>query len=259
MYSVVLMAALTVAPTTPGCHWGCGGWGWRSGGCWGSSYSCYGCYGSSFGYSCVGCWGSSCYGCWGGWGYSCCGGYSCYGCYGSSWSCMGCWGSGYGCGGGYGYVETGPVVPGGPAGPEPVGPPRGMRPTPNAPPRTPTRTNPGTPPAGTHGPGGPGGPAGAGVTSRYGAGTAQIVVQLPANGKLYVDDHLMTTPTGHRTFTTPQLDGNQAYYYIFRAEVVQNGKVHSQQKRIIVRAGDVVKANFNDLTAEKTVKAISAR
>jgi len=269
MYSVVLMAALTVTPATPafhhrgcGCYgggWGyscagCygGGWGYSCCGCYGGGYSCYGCYGSSWGYSCMGCWGSGssgcwgsgCYGCWGGWGYSCCG----------------CSGGGWGCGGGYGYVDSGvPVEAAPPAGAgmgmgaEPVGPPVGG-PGPAAPAGG-TRTAPGGggPPAGpATNPRPPRGTSG-GTTAL--SGSAKIVVQLPKGAKLYVDDHPMSTPTGHRTFTKPSLDQGQAYYYIFRAEAVRNGKVQSQQKRVIVRAGDTVRTNFDNLNAERTAKA----
>lgn len=276
MYGVVLMAALTVVPTTPGWgHRGCGCWG---SGYWGSGYSCYGCYGNwwgvgGWGYGCGGCWGSSgysCCGCWGGYSYApcgCCGySYAPCGCYGSTWGGgMGAWG------GGYGYVEggapmTGPGMGAVGGGPEQVGPPvGGTRPGAGAPgpgggpgtgPGAPPRGGVRTPPAGAGGPGGPGGPGG--TTSLPGVGSAQIVVQLPVGAKLYVDDHLMRTPTGKRTFTTPRLDNGQAYYYILRAEVVRDGKVQREQKRVIIRAGDVVKATFDDLNAERTVKATAA-
>lgn len=109
MYSVVMVAAMTVAPATP--DWGFkqgGCYGCNGGGCWGSS--CYGCSGG-------GCWGSSCNGCSGGcWGSGCHGGGFCgfcggggfcglfsHGCHGST-SCNGCYGGGC-CGGGY------PVAP----------------------------------------------------------------------------------------------------------------------------------------------------
>ena len=58
-----------------------------------------------------------------------------------------------------------------------------------------------------------------------------------------------------RTFNTPQLASGQAYYYIVRAEMVRDGKTVSASKRVIVKAGQEVKASFNDLATEATVRA----
>jgi len=93
MYSVVMVAAMTMAPATPD-------WGFKHGGCYGSS--CCGGYGYG---GCCGGWGyGSCYGsscCGGGWG-GCngggfCGLFSC-GCHGTASVYSGC------CGGGYPYA-----------------------------------------------------------------------------------------------------------------------------------------------------------
>jgi uncharacterized protein (TIGR03000 family) len=177
--------------------------------------SCYSCAG------CAGCWGcSGCYGCAGGcWG-SCYGGYysSCYGgCYG------GCWGatyisSCYGCQGCYGCAGAIYV----PVAPAPVMPPV-----------------PGT--------------EGKKDKESVLPTKAKLLVEVPTDAKLYIDDRLMKTSAPVRSFSTPTLDDGQAYYYILRAEVVREGKTYQETKRVIVRAGEQVRATFPDLEAATAV------
>jgi uncharacterized protein (TIGR03000 family) len=92
------------------------------------------------------------------------------------------------------------------------------------------------------------------------AAAARVVVELPADASLYVDDQLMKTKSERRTFDTPKLDSDQTYYYILRAEVQRDGEKVTQTKRIIVRAGDSVRASFADLEAIATARReLSAR
>lgn len=196
---------------------------------WGKGCGCYGggggCYGGCYGY------GYGCYGCYGG-------GYAPLGCYG----CTGCWG-GYGTfglggsypgtfacfGGCYGGSPYGPVTVPGPASgtmtkPEPVPPPK----------------------------------VGPGSRSSL-SNQAKVVVELPPDAKLYIDDQLMKTSTGRRVFRTPTLDRGQAYYYILRAEVERDGKRQTATKRVIVRAGEQVTASFTDLQTPAEATALADR
>lgn len=180
--------------------------------------------------SCYGCWG--CYGCGGCWGYSygCYGCAGCYGCYGGGYGYYGC----YGCYGGacYGLSTYGPVytAPGttttppatGPAAPEKVPAPK------------PEKT--GAAPS-----------------------QAKLIVQLPTDAKLYIDDHLMKTTSGQRVFRTPQLEKEQAYYYILRAEYVRDGKTQTATKRVIVRAGQEIRASFDELKTPAEMTASAGR
>jgi uncharacterized protein (TIGR03000 family) len=87
------------------------------------------------------------------------------------------------------------------------------------------------------------------------ATTAQLVVDLPNDAKLYVDDRAMKSASAHRVFTTPVLDSGKTYYYILRAEVVRDGKTVSQDRRVILRAGDRITASFADLGTEAVATA----
>jgi uncharacterized protein (TIGR03000 family) len=179
-----------------------------------SAPDCHGCCGC-YG----GCYGYSCCGCYGGSYGGCYGGYG--GCYG--YSCGGCWGGGYGCYGCYGGYGAAPVyvAPGGtmpPAGAETVPPPKKDGKEGIAPSK------------------------------------AKLIVEVPEDAKLFIDDQPMKTGSSRRVFSTPDLEKGQAYYYMVRVEVVRDGKTVEQTQRVIVRAGQEAKASF-DLDAVATARA----
>ena len=235
MYSVVLMAALTAGaetPTTWGHRHGCHGYV-ASGcsGCYGACYgACYGCYGASYGgYRVVGAGG--CHGafsCYGGTYSTACYG-SCHGGYYNPFGCHGC----YGCYGCQGYAPM--------AGPSPA----------IIYPAVPPGAAPGAPPAVK--PKEPV-PAPKGETGALPA-KATLIVELPADANLYIDDRLMKSPSDKRTFSTPVLEPGQAFYYLVRAEMVRDGKTMTETKRVIVRAGEEVHASFADKEGVTAVRA----
>jgi uncharacterized protein (TIGR03000 family) len=219
VYSMVLMAALATGGESP--EWfGCHGCCgcWGGWGCCGCWGGCYGCYGC-----CGGCWGG-CYGCGGCWG--CWGGYSAwsYGCYSN-----GCCGGMY-----YGGYYGGTVAPGaampGYGAPEGVAP--GSEPLPAPKPDKEKMT--------------------------VAPNKAKLIVELPADAKLYVDDRPMKTTSKVRTFSTPTLEPGQLYYYELRVEVLREGKPVTETKRVIIKAGEVVRASFPKVEAE-SVAAVKAR
>jgi uncharacterized protein (TIGR03000 family) len=209
MYSMVLMAALTTGTSAPDCWFRNHGCH-GGGGCYGSS--CNGCYGS-YAYGGYGCNGYSGYGCYGSasyGGYSCYGGYGCYGGYSCYGSC-GCYG-GYGCYGG----GVSPYFPAGPVNPiREVVPPPKREGSPET--LAPTR--------------------------------ARLIVELPGDATLYIDDQKMASTSTRRVFNTPELDRGETYYYMLRAEVVRDGAPVSVTKRVILKPGDEIRADFKDLTA----------
>src|SRR5262249_37285768 len=84
---------------------------------------------------------------------------------------------------------------------------------------------------------------------------ARLIVELPADARLYVDDRPTTTTSERRVFNSPRLEEGQTYYYILRAEVVRDGKTLSETKRVLVHAGDVIREAFLDLEGLATVPA----
>ena len=92
-------------------------------------------------------------------------------------------------------------------------------------------------------------------TDKTGQGTlsstsAKLVVELPANAKLYVDDVLVQAAAGVQTFNTPALEPGKAYFYLVRIEMMRDGQPLSETRRIIVRAGQVARAGFKDWESE---------
>jgi uncharacterized protein (TIGR03000 family) len=75
---------------------------------------------------------------------------------------------------------------------------------------------------------------------------AKLVVELPADAKLFIDDMPMKTTSGVRAFNTPTLEPGQAYYYMVRVETMRDGKPVSETRRVIVRAGMTARADFKD-------------
>jgi len=170
---------------------------------------------------CCGCYGGGCYGCYGcygyygygghGWG----GGHGCwgYGCYGGCVGLYGCYG-GWSCYGGYGCSGYAPMYGGAPPRPAPSGE--------QAPPPKKEGTK--------------------GETSAR----ARLVVRLPADAQLYIDDNLMKSSSAQRTFVTPLLRPGQTYFYDLRADVIRDGKTVSLTRRVLLRPGDAVEAAFTD-------------
>jgi len=69
------------------------------------------------------------------------------------------------------------------------------------------------------------------------AGSARITVRLPADAKLTVDGVECPLTSAKRAFETPTLEAGKKYYYDFKAEVVRNGKVQTESKRVVFEAG----------------------
>jgi uncharacterized protein (TIGR03000 family) len=76
---------------------------------------------------------------------------------------------------------------------------------------------------------------------------ARLLVRLPADAQLYIDDNLMKSASTQRTFVTPLLRPGQTYFYDLRAEVVRDGKTVRQTRRVLLRPGDAVEATFADM------------
>jgi len=264
MYSLVMLTAFatgadvtpspapaaTALPVTAGCC------GVPVSGCYGSTTygSCTGCFGSCHG-SCHGGLFSgghglfshkhSCHGCTG------CAGYTCSGCYGGAMGST--WGPpigmapytlhGYNQGGMYGYGP--PVIP-----PYVYG----------------TITNP-NPPTMTTVPSIPVSPAGnsdvkpgdtipkpmpdkkpSSDAKPTGTG-ASIKLRLPSDSKLYIDGRLIPVSGTERLFTTPALTPGQKFYYDARAELMINGSLVVEEKKLIVEAGANLNEAFGKLLA----------
>lgn len=287
MYSLILMSAVAAGPDSSA-------FGWRTASCQGCfggvAASCYGCYGTSCLGSCTGCYGtcsgvtvsSSCQGCGGGlfsggflakhranrmarqascsgcFGSSCfgssCFGTTCMGCTGGLYYSTGCYGSCYGgcygsCFGqtyvnpGFGCVGvvTGPVVSGyGQSMP-------GLEYTPGV--EVPQADEPKPAPT-------PKAKADDEASrSIERAAPARLIIELPKDAVLLVDGQETRGEGDSRLFHTPVLPAGQAFFYEFRAEMLINGKMEVEEKRVVVRAGDDLTESFPKLIAAAADKS----
>jgi len=167
-------------------------------------------------YRCNGCDCGGCYGCRGGGGrrFGCrgctgcdCGG--CSGCRGGFFRRSGCRGcnGGYSCNGGYGCYGCSGCY--GPAA-APVTPVKPAERMPAPKQREEARS----------------------------AAPATIVVSLPADATLRVDDYTTVSKSASRVFVSPTLDAGKEYYYTLTGEIQRDGKPVVATKQISIRAGE---------------------
>lgn len=232
MYSLILMSAMVGGAETPSFH------GRLVGGC----YGCYGPvvvnYSSCYGSSCNGCWGNSChggfgflglrnlfwnhranvlsrrsYGCWGSTCYGCTGS-SCHGGVWGAATSMGCWGSSCtgctGCHGCTGSVGGVSYYEGSVVVMPAVGTAK-IEPEENI--------------------------------------SANLIVELPAKAKLYVDGNLIPGEAASRKFHTPALAKGKSYYYELKAELTVAGKPVVEERKVTIKAGETITEKFEKLVA----------
>jgi uncharacterized protein (TIGR03000 family) len=84
---------------------------------------------------------------------------------------------------------------------------------------------------------------------------AKIIVDLPTDAKLYIDDRPIKVTSQHPIFATPNLEYGKTYYYELRAEMVKDGKTLTDSKRVVFHAGDELRESFTSLAAGTKEKA----
>lgn len=257
MYTMVMLLSLTTGAAAPafthgGCG-GCGGWGHGCGGwsngCVGRSGFCgSGFCGRMFSHGCGGCggWNNGC----GGWNNGCsgwnngcggCGGYrhgfcgsgfcgrlfnhGCGGCAGWNNGCSGwnngCSGWNNGCtgwnNGGCGGVIYTTVPAGTPVAPPVTAPAGDSKPMP-------TDTKP--------------------SDKKAPETTAKVIVNVPADAKLFIEGVAMTSTGAVRHFESPALVPGKLYTYTLKAEVVRDGKAVTTSRTVDVQAGQTVSTSL---------------
>jgi uncharacterized protein (TIGR03000 family) len=92
-------------------------------------------------------------------------------------------------------------------------------------------------------------PAAAPAVAQATGDPATVVVQLPADARMWVDGQQADLTSGTRSFQTPALDRGRDYAYTIRAEATRDGQAVSQSQRVVVRAGQVSRVDFGDMKA----------
>jgi uncharacterized protein (TIGR03000 family) len=73
---------------------------------------------------------------------------------------------------------------------------------------------------------------------------ATIVVDLPADAKLLIDNEPTSTTGTNRVFVSPTLNPGREYHYTLKAEIVKDGKAVKVEKVIAVQAGEITSASL---------------
>src|SRR5207244_640614 len=76
------------------------------------------------------------------------------------------------------------------------------------------------------------------------ATSALVTVTVPPTASLWFEGMLITSPGVVRRFASPELDPLRAYAYDVRAMWYENGKVITENQRLVVRAGDRANVTF---------------
>lgn len=74
---------------------------------------------------------------------------------------------------------------------------------------------------------------------------ATLIVTLPENARLSVDDYKTNSMSGERVFSTPALKVGQDYHYTLTAEVERDGKVQTVTREVTVRAGETTRVSLD--------------
>jgi len=74
---------------------------------------------------------------------------------------------------------------------------------------------------------------------------ARIVVTLPADATLTVDDTPTVSTGTRRVFVSPSLPPDRDYHYTLKAEVVRDGKKIPVTERVAIRGGQETQVNLN--------------
>jgi uncharacterized protein (TIGR03000 family) len=88
--------------------------------------------------------------------------------------------------------------------------------------------------------------------SRANDRTVRIQVRVPADAKIWVNDHATTSRGEVRTFESPPLDPAERYTYDLRATWQQNGRTIERTRHIHVRAGDRIGVNLVGMQTART-------
>jgi len=76
------------------------------------------------------------------------------------------------------------------------------------------------------------------------AAPATIIVNLPAEAKLTIDDAATKQTSARRVFVSPTLNAGESYSYTLKAEFVAEGKPVVQSKTVTVTAGIETAVSF---------------
>ena len=78
---------------------------------------------------------------------------------------------------------------------------------------------------------------------------AVLIVSLPADAKLMIDDEPTTSTSARRVFVSPNLNPGRDFHYNLKAEFVRDGRTVTVSKEVAVRAGNQTQVTFEPVAA----------
>jgi uncharacterized protein (TIGR03000 family) len=82
-------------------------------------------------------------------------------------------------------------------------------------------------------------------------GRTVVSLKVPAGASFYVNDQPVTLTSTTPTFITPPLEPGRDYVYDFKVTATEDGKTVTRVKRVTVRAGGLVRVNYEEMEAPK--------
>jgi uncharacterized protein (TIGR03000 family) len=82
---------------------------------------------------------------------------------------------------------------------------------------------------------------------------AKIIVSLPEDARLFIDDEATSSTSKQRVFVSPPLPAGQLFHYTLRAEVVRDGKVVSFTQKVAIRAGKLSEVQLTEPSHDRVV------
>jgi uncharacterized protein (TIGR03000 family) len=70
---------------------------------------------------------------------------------------------------------------------------------------------------------------------------ARLIVELPADAQLTIDERQTMSTSAMRRFITPPLEPKREYAYTLKGEIVRNGRTITSMKEVSIRAGEVTR------------------
>lgn len=86
-----------------------------------------------------------------------------------------------------------------------------------------------------------------------------LIVEVPADAKIYVNDRLTTTPGESREYVSRNLVPGFNYAYDVRVEMQRDGKLVTESRKVNVRAGENTKIAFNAKPADEVQTSVTVK
>jgi len=73
---------------------------------------------------------------------------------------------------------------------------------------------------------------------------AILIVTLPADARLTIDDAATESTSGTRHFASPALEPGKNFFYLLEGQLARDGRVFTASRRVVVRAGQETRVSL---------------